>query len=47
VQFVADVARYEQRDERADGGVGEPCGQLIQALVHHTRIEAVVDRPRR
>jgi hypothetical protein len=42
MQLVADVARYEQGDERADGGADEPCGHLIQALVHHTRIEALV-----
>src|ERR1035437_8435383 len=42
MQLVTDVARYEQGDERADGGAGEPCGHLIQALVHHTRIKTVV-----
>src|ERR1035437_4068571 len=42
MQLVADIARYEQGDERADGGAAEPCGHLNQALVHHTRIEAVV-----
>jgi hypothetical protein len=43
VQIFADVAANQQRDERADRGVGEDGGHGHQALLYDARVEPFVE----